>query len=42
MVLYVIALACLALNVIFGEADPVFALIDSGGAEPGVVYPSVL
>lgn len=38
----VIALAGLVLNVIFGEADPVFAFIGPGGAERWVVYPSVL
>ncbi len=42
VVLGVIALAGLVLNVFFGEADPVFALIGPGGAERWVVYPSVL
>ncbi|MGZ4907360.1 MAG: DUF998 domain-containing protein [Halobacteriota archaeon] len=42
VVLGVIALAGLVLNTFFGDADPVFALVGSGGAERWVVYPSVL
>ncbi|MGZ4912352.1 MAG: DUF998 domain-containing protein [Halobacteriota archaeon] len=38
----IIAVAGLVLNIIFGEADPVFAVIGPGGAERWVVYPSVL
>ena len=42
MILGIIALAGLVLNIIVGEADPVFAVIGPGGAERWVIYPPVL
>ncbi|MGA7075380.1 MAG: hypothetical protein WBZ42_02365 [Halobacteriota archaeon] len=30
------------LNIAYGDADPVFAVIGNGGAERWIVYPSVL
>jgi hypothetical membrane protein len=42
VVLGVVALAGLALVIIFGDANPVFTAIGNGGAERWIVYPSVL
>lgn len=42
VVLGVIALAGLAINIVYGDANPIFGLIGLGGAERWIVYPAVL